>query len=155
MEPFCLFATSSSMYVSVCPSSRPSVHHTFFTCSNHRIIMKFSGVITIGRSDVHAKGRSQSIKVKNTEVKTQASHFWTVTPAWIHIWQWKGTLSLMRHRRGALLFFKVIRQISRCHWTKICWLWPELGVSRPQLQFQFTDGSTIMYKAWSGIEEVS
>ena len=33
--------------------------------------MKFSGVITTDRSDVHAKGQSQRSKVKVTEVKTQ------------------------------------------------------------------------------------
>ena len=39
--------------------------------------MKFSGVITIGRSDVHAKGHGQKSKVKVTEAKTQFSHFRT------------------------------------------------------------------------------
>ena len=55
-------------------------------CSNHRIIMKFSGVITIDRSDVHAKGQGQRSKVKVTEVKTQLNNFLTVTPVLIHIW---------------------------------------------------------------------
>ena len=35
-------------------------------CSHHRIIMKFSGVITNDRSDVHAKGQGQRSKVKVT-----------------------------------------------------------------------------------------
>ena len=34
---------------------------------------------------------------------------------WIHIWWWNDAQSLRRHRRGALLFFKVIHQISRSH----------------------------------------
>ena len=42
--------------------------------------MKFSGVISIDKSDVHAKGQGQSSKVKVTEVKTQFTHFRTVTP---------------------------------------------------------------------------
>ena len=33
--------------------------------------------------------RSRS-KVNVTEVKTQHSRFWTVTPVWIHIWQWNA-----------------------------------------------------------------
>ena len=37
--------------------------------------------------------------------------------------------SLMLLRRGALLFFKVIRQISRSHGTKNRRIWPRLGVS--------------------------
>ena len=39
-------------------------------CSHHRIIMKFSGVITIVRSNVHAKGNGQISKVKVTWFKT-------------------------------------------------------------------------------------
>ena len=42
--------------------------------------MKFSGVIAIDKSDVHAKGQGQRSKVKDTEVKTQFSRFQTVTP---------------------------------------------------------------------------
>ena len=46
--------------------------------------MKFSGVITIEKSEVHVKGQRSEAKV--TEVKTQFSPFRTVTPVWIHIW---------------------------------------------------------------------
>ena len=34
------------------------------------MIMKFSAVITIDKSDAHAKGQGQRSKVKVTEVKT-------------------------------------------------------------------------------------
>ena len=43
------------------------------------------------------------------------SRFRTVTPVWIQIWWWNDAQSLMLLRRGALLFFKVICQISRSH----------------------------------------
>ena len=76
-----------SVRPSVCPSVRPSVT-PFSPCSHHRIIMKFSGVITMVRSDVHAKGQGQRSTVKVTEVNTQLSRFRTLTPVWIHIWQW-------------------------------------------------------------------
>ena len=46
----------------------------------------FSGVITNGRSDVHAKSQGQRSKVKVTEVKTQFSRFRTLTPVSSHIW---------------------------------------------------------------------
>ena len=69
-----------SVCLSVCPSVTP-----FSPCSHHRIIMKFSGVITMVRSDVHAKGQGQRSKVKVTEVNTQLSRFRTLTPVWIHI----------------------------------------------------------------------
>ena len=54
-------------------------------CSHHRIIMKFSGVITNDQSKVHAKGQGQSSKVKVTEVTTQLNRFRTVTQVWSHI----------------------------------------------------------------------
>ena len=49
-------------------------------CSHHPVIMKFSGVITSDKSDVHAKGQGQRSKVKVTEVTTQLNRFRTVTP---------------------------------------------------------------------------
>ena len=87
----------------------------FWLRSHHRIIMKFSGVITNDQSQVHAKGQGQRSKVKVTEVTTQLNRFRTVTQAWIHIWWWNDAYNLMLLRRGALLFFKVIPQISRSH----------------------------------------
>ena len=79
----------------------------FSPSSHHRIIMKFSGVTTMDRSDVHVHDV--------TEVNTQLSRFRTLTPVWIHIWQWNNAHSWKQHRRCALLFFKVICQISRSH----------------------------------------
>ena len=113
-----------SVCLSVCPSVTP-----FSPCSHHRIIMKFAGVITNDKSDVHAKGQGQRSKVKVTEVMTQLYCFRTVTPVWIHIWWWNDAYSLMMLRRGALLFLKVIRQISRSHGSKKRRIWPRLGVS--------------------------
>ena len=103
-----VFFFKMSVCLSVCPSVTP-----FWQCSCHCIIVKFSGIITIDRHDVHAKG--QRSKVKVTEVMTLFSCFRTVTPVWIHIWQWNDAQSLMLLRRGILLFFKVIRQIPRSH----------------------------------------
>ena len=114
--------------LSVCPSVCLSVT-PFSLCSVYRIIMKFSGVITNDKSDVHAKSQDQRSKVKVTEVTHQLNHFRTVTPVWIHIWWWNEAYSLMMLRRGALLFFNVIRQISRSHGSKKRIIWPRLGVS--------------------------
>ena len=72
-----------SVCPSVCPSVRPSVRPSvtpFWLCSHHPVIMKFSGVITSDKSDVHAKGQGQRSKVKVTEVTTQLNRFRTVTP---------------------------------------------------------------------------
>ena len=104
---------SPSVRLSVCLSLTP-----FWLCSHHHIIMKFSGVITNDKSDVHAKGQGQRSKVKVTEVMTPFIRFRTVTPVWIHILRWNNAYSLMLLRRGALLFFEVIRQISRSHGSK-------------------------------------
>ena len=43
--------------------------------------------------------------------------------------------------------FKVTRD-------KCCWFWAELSISGLSLQFEFTDGFEMIYKAWSSIEEV-
>ena len=115
-----------SVFLSVCLSVCLSVT-PFWLCSHHRIIMKFSGVITKDQCNVHGQG--QRSKVKVTEVQTQLSRFRTVTPVWIHIWWWNDTYSLMLLRRGSLLFFKVIRHISRSHGAKNRRIWPRLGVS--------------------------
>ena len=67
------------MVFSVCLSVRLFIT-PFSLCFHHRIIMKFSGVITNNKSKVHAKGQGQRSKVKVTEVKTQLNPFRTVTP---------------------------------------------------------------------------
>ena len=144
-----VFSVRPSVRLSVRPSVTP-----FSPCSHHRIIMKFLGVITMVKSDVHAKGQGQRSKVKVTEVNTQLSRFRTLTPVWIHIWQWNDAYSLMMLRRGALLFLKVIRQISRSHGSKKRRIWPRLGVSGLLLQFEFTNGYEMLHKAWGSIEEV-
>ena len=117
-----------SVCLSVCPSIRPSVT-PFSPCSHHRIIKNFSGIIANDKSDVCAKGQGQRSKVKVTEVNTQLNSFRTVTLVWIHVWWWNDAYSLMMLRRAALLFFKVIRQISRSHGSKKRKIWPRLGVS--------------------------
>ena len=125
-------AATKQLYEWFSPSVRPSVCLSvtpFSLCSHHRIFMKFSGVITSDKSDVHAKDQGQRSKVKVTEVMTPLSRFRTVTPVWNHIWWWNDAYSLMLLRRGALLFFKVIRQISRSHGSTNRQIWPRLGVS--------------------------
>ena len=68
---FCLsvfvsvFVSVFSVCLFVCLSVTP-----FALCSHHRIIMKFSGVYTIDRSDAHTKGQCQRLKFMiSTEVK--------------------------------------------------------------------------------------
>ena len=107
------------MVFSVCLSVRPSVT-PFWLCSHHRIIMKFSGVITSDRSDVHAKGQGQRSKVKVTEVTTQLYHFRTVTPVWIHVWWWNDAYSLIMLRRGALLFLAATKQLYEWYFLSVC-----------------------------------
>ena len=115
-----------SVRLSVCPSVRPSVCHTFFTMfpsSYHHEI--FRSYYQWQKWRPCKRSRS---KVKVTEVTTQLNRFRTVTPVWMNIWWWNDAYSLMMLRRGALLFFKVIRQISRSHGSKKRRIWPRLGV---------------------------
>ena len=101
-----------SVCLSVCPSVTP-----FVPCSHHRIIMKFSGVITNDKSDVHAKGQGQRSKVKVTEVTTQLNRFRTVTPVWIHIWWWNDAYSLMKEGR----LRRAARQPVLSVWVSFVW----------------------------------
>ena len=119
-----VFSVHLSVCLSVCLSVTP-----FWLCSHHRIITKFSAVITNDRSDGHAKGQGHRSKVKVTEVTTQLNRFRTVTPVWIHQWLRNDAQSLKWHSRGVLLFSIVIRQISRSHGSKKRRIWPRLGVS--------------------------
>ena len=76
----------------------------------------------------------QKVKVRGHRGHDPTFRFRTVTPVWIHIWWWNDTYSVMLLRRGALLFFKVIRQISRSHGAKIAefdpdWAFPDCNSS--------------------------
>ena len=67
-----------SVRLSGCPSVTP-----FSLCSHHHIIMKFPGVITNDKSEVHANSWGQRLKVKVAEVKIQLNSFRTVIQVWI------------------------------------------------------------------------
>ena len=72
---------------------------------------------------------TRSHGTKKLPILTQIERFRTVTPIWIHQWLWNVAQSLKQQRRDALLFSKVIHQISRSHGTKHHRFWPKLGVS--------------------------
>ena len=145
-----------SVCLSVCLSVRPSVRpsHLFDYVPIIVSSWNFQELLPVTEVTSMQKVKGQTSKVKVTEVKTQLDHFRTVTPVWIQIWWWNDAYSLIMLRRGALLFFKVIRQISRSHGSKNRRIWPRLGISGLQFQFQFTNGYKMLHKAWSSIEEV-
>ena len=113
-----------SVRLSVCPFVTP-----FWLCSHHVSSWNFLELLPMTRVRSMQKVRGQRSKVKVTEVTTQLNRFRTVTQVWIHIWWWNDAYSLMLLRRGALLFFKVIHQISSSHGSKNRRIWPRLGVS--------------------------
>ena len=141
-----LWMVFSAVRLSVCLS----VCHTFLSMFpslyHHEIFRSYH------QGPGYGPCKSSRSKVKVTEITNQLNPFWT--PVWIHIWWWNDTYSLMLLRRGALLFFKVIRQISRSHGAKKRQILPRLGVSGLYLQFEFTNGYEMMHKAWSSIEEL-
>ena len=103
------------------------------------------------------QGHLSNFKVtrwKILSILTQIGCFRTITPVWIHQWLWNYAQGLKQHRRRALLFFKVIRQISRSRMTQNCRFWPELRVSGLYLQFEFTHDFEMMHKAYCGREKV-
>ena len=82
------------------------------------------------------------------------THSDRVTPVWIHHWLRNDAKSLKQLRRGALLFFNIICEISRSNGTKNCQFWPKLSICGLSLQFEFSNGYEMIHKAWSSKEEV-
>ena len=111
------------MVQSVCLSVRPS--HLFDSVPLIVLLWNFQGWL------LSTKVMSmQKVKVRGQRWRSQRSKpNLAITPVWIHIWWRSDVQGLMRHRRCALLFFKVIRQISRSHRTKHSQFWPYLGIS--------------------------
>ena len=66
------------------------------------------------RSSVKLQGHTQQ-KIADFD---RIELFRTVTQVWIHRWIWNDAQILTQYRRGTLLFFKVIHQISMSHGTK-------------------------------------
>ena len=84
------------------------------------------------RCPIVFQGHPSNLKVTRDNklpILTRIKRFRTVTLVWIHRWLWNDAQSLKQHRRGALLFFKAIHQISRSYRTKNRRFWPELSVS--------------------------
>ena len=143
---WCIFSCDQAalwMVQSVCLSVRPSVCLSvrlsvcLFVCLSVRPSHLFDYVpiivsswnfreLLLPKTKVTSR---QKVKVKVTEVTTQLNRFRTMTPVWIHIWWWNDAYYLIMLRRGALLFFKVICQISRSHGSKNRRIWARLGVS--------------------------
>ena len=67
---------------------------------------------------------------------TRVEHLRTVNPVSMHWWLRSDAHTLTKQGRGALLFLKVVGQISSSN----C--------------FEFSNGSEMVHKAWRGIEEV-
>ena len=85
-----------------------------------------------------SQGHPSNFKVtrdKRSPILSRIERFRTVTPVWIHRELWNDAQSLMGYRRGALLFLKVIHQISRSRGTKTItnfepnWLFPDCNSS--------------------------
>ena len=73
-------------------------------------------------------GHSLNFKVTQADtlmIFTRTERFWAVNPIWIHKWLQNDAQSLEGHKGCALLFFYVVRQISRLHGLKIDNLTPQ------------------------------
>ena len=119
-------AATKQLYKWYFPSVRPSVRLSHLFDYVPIIVSSWNFQELLPMTKVRSM---QKVKVKVTEITTQLNRFRTVTPGWIHIWWWNDAYSLMLLRRGVLLFFKVICQISRSHGSKNRRIWPRLGVS--------------------------
>ena len=101
---------------------------------NSRIMVKWCTILDVALKmcPIVFQGHLSNFKVtrlKKSAILTQIGCFRNLSPVWIHWWLWNDAQSLKQERGGSLLFFKVIRQISRSHGTKNHQIWPELSVS--------------------------
>ena len=126
-----VFSVRPSVRLSVRPSVRPSVclshpfHHVPIIVSswNFQELLPWSKEMSMQKVKVRGQRSRSQRSTPNLAVSG------LLTPVWIHIWQWNHAHSWKQHRRGALLFFKVIHQISRSQGSKNRRIWPRLGVS--------------------------
>ena len=86
------------------------------------------GAYCFSRSSVKFQGHIGQ-KIADFDPKSRIERFRTVTPVWIHPWLWNDAQSLMYYGGSALLFTKVVHQISRSRGTRKHPFWPELSVS--------------------------
>ena len=113
--------------------------------------------VTQKRCPIVLQGHPSNSKVtraKKSTILTRIECFRTVTLVWIHRWLQNDAQSLKWHRWCALLFFEVIRHISRSQGPKTGRFGSNLRVSGWQLQFEFMDGYEITYRASRSMEEV-
>ena len=101
-----------SVRLSVCPLHLFDKVHVFVSSWN------FQEGLTL------TKGQCQRLKIKVTEVKTQSSHFRTITPVQIHIWRCRK-LQVAYQRcpivfQGQLWNFKVTWDKEPSILTEIC-----------------------------------
>ena len=75
----------------------------------------------------HCHSSNFKVTRLKTSILTQIGRFRTVTLVWIHQWLQNDAQNFEWHRRGALLFFKVIRQISRSHDWKKSLIFTQIG----------------------------
>ena len=94
-------------------------------CTKLDMVLKRCSVC-FPRSSIKFQGHVR--ETKKSLILTWIERFRTVTPVWIDRWLWNDAQSLKWYKRGTLLFFKVIHQISRSHRAKNRF-WPKLGVS--------------------------
>ena len=124
-----------SVRLSVCPSVRLSVRLSHLFDYVPIIVSSWNFQELSHWTRVRSM---QKVKVRGQRSRSQRSRpkfsFPDCNSSWIHIWWWNDTYSLMLLRRGALLFFKVIRQISRSHGAEIAefdpdWAFPDCNSS--------------------------
>ena len=111
---------SQSVRLSVCLS----ITHMFLSSYYHEIF----------RSDYYWQIWCPYKRSRSQRSKPNLAVSGLLNQIWIHIWWWNDVQGLMWHRRNALLFFKVIRQISRSHRTNIAnfdpiWAFPDCNPS--------------------------
>ena len=140
--------TTKQLWEHFCPSVRPSASRTFFIMFRSSYHHEISRNYHHWQNDVHTKALGQRLKVKVTEFNINFAPFLAFPERNYRLnlhmatkWCTKLALAQKRcpivfrghplkwHKRGALLFFEVILQISRSHGLKIRRYWHKVANS--------------------------
>ena len=107
------------------------------------------------RCPIVCQGHLSNFKVTRLKkfILIQIGRFRTVTPVWIHQWL-RNDVQSLKPIRGALLFFKVICQISSSPGTQTPTL-TQIGRIWTVTPHRIHWWLWMIHKAWNNIEEVS
>ena len=105
------------------------------------------------RCPIVFRGHPLNFKIildRNSPILTRIESFMTVFPVWIYPWLWNAWCSI---EEVACCCSRSSVKFQGHAWHKNRF-WPEMIISRLQLQFELTNGFEMKHYVWRSVEEV-